>query len=77
MDIFTTLMDAGLTTGKREFSVHWAGKSPSYFATTGTLSEGAMVAVFRRLLHERRWMLAIRVAHTILIARNSLTQVPR
>ncbi len=66
MDIFTTLMEAGLTTGKRDFSTYWAGRSPSYLATTGTLSEGAMIAVFRRLIEERRWLLAMRVAHMVL-----------
>jgi hypothetical protein len=65
-DIYETLLQRGLTTSQRDFSTHYAGKSPSYFATTHVLSEGAMIAVFRKLLQERRWMLAIRVAHMVL-----------
>jgi len=68
-DIYETLLKRGLTTSQRDFSTYYAGKSPSYLATTGTLSEGAMLAVFRRLVEERRWLLAMRVAHTVLFGR--------
>jgi len=66
IDIYETLLKRGLTTSQRDFSTHYAGKSPSYLATTHALSAGAMVAVFRKLMEERRWLLAMRVAHTVL-----------
>jgi hypothetical protein len=69
IDIYETLLKRGLTTSQRDFSTYWAGRSPSYLATTGTLSEGAMIAVFRRLMEEGRWMLAFRVAHMVLFSR--------
>jgi hypothetical protein len=69
IDIYETLLKRGLTTSQRDFSTHYAGKSPSYFATTQALSEGAMIAVFRKLLEERRWLLAIRVARMVLFGR--------
>ncbi|WP_374379434.1 hypothetical protein [Dongia sp.] len=70
MDIYETCLKRGYTHSKRDFSTYYAGKSPSYLATTRTLSEGAMLAVFRRLIEERRWLLAFRVARTILFARH-------
>jgi hypothetical protein len=69
IDIYETLLKRGLTTSQRDFSTYYAGKSPSYLATTGALSEAAMLAVFRRLIEERRWLLACRVAHTVLFQR--------
>lgn len=69
IDIYETLLKRGLTTSQRDFSTYYAGKSPSYLATTGTLSESAMLAVFRRLIDERRWLLAIRVAREVLFGR--------
>lgn len=68
-DIYETLLKRGLTTSQRDFSTYYAGKSPSYLATTHTLSEAAMLSVFRRLVEERRWLLAMRVAHTVLFGR--------
>ncbi len=69
IDIYDTLLKRGLTNSQREFSVRYAGKSPSYLATVDCLSEGAMIAVFRRLMEERRWLLAFRVAHALLFGR--------
>lgn len=69
IDIYETLLKRGLTTSQRDFSTYYAGKSPSYLATTRTLSEGAMLAVFDRLVEERRWLLACRVAHAVLFGR--------
>ena len=68
-DIYETLRKRGLTTSQRDFSTYYAGKSPSYLATTHGLSEGAMLAVFRKLIEERRWLLAIRVARMVLFGR--------
>ena len=65
-DIYETLRKRGLTTSQRDFSIHYAGKSPSYLATTHSLSEKAAISVFRRLAEEGHWLLALRVAHTIL-----------
>jgi hypothetical protein len=65
-DIYETLLKRGLTTSQRDFCVHYARKSPSYLATTGALSDGAMIAVFRKLIEEGRWLLAMRVARMVL-----------
>jgi hypothetical protein len=43
--------------------------SPSYLATTRHLSERAMIRVFRQLVAQRRWLLAIRVARMVLFGR--------
>ena len=69
-DIYETLRKRGLTTSQRDFSTRYAGRSPSYLATTNTLSDGAMIAVFRQLIVQRRWLLAIRVAHMVLFGAN-------
>lgn len=69
IDIYETLLKRGLTTSQHDFSTYYAGKSPSYLATTKGLSEGAMIAVFRRLIEEKHWLLAMRVARTILFGR--------
>jgi|HubBroStandDraft_1064217.scaffolds.fasta_scaffold766367_2 hypothetical protein len=71
-DIYNILLRRGLTTSQRDFSTYYAGKSPSYLATTGGLSDGAMIAVFRRLIEEGRWLLAYRVAHMVLFGRQQL-----
>ena len=68
-DIYETLLKRGLTTSQRDFSTHYACKSPSYLATTNGLSAEALVCVFRRLMEERHWLLAMRVAHTVLFCR--------
>lgn len=70
MNIYETLLKRGLTHSQRDFSTYYAGKSPSYLATTEMLSEGAMLAVFQRLVEERHWLLALRVAHEVLFGRN-------
>ena len=70
IDIYETLRKRGLTTSQHDFSTHYAGKSPSYLATTKRLSAEAMISVFRRLMEERHWLLAIRVAHGILFGRS-------
>jgi hypothetical protein len=68
-DIYDILLKRGLTTSQRDFSTYWAGKSPSYLATTGGLSDSAMLAVFRKLIEEGRWWLAWRVARMVLFGR--------
>jgi hypothetical protein len=70
-DIYEALRKRGLTTSQRDFSRRYAGRSPSYLATTNTLSDGAMIAVFRKLIMERRWLLAIRVARMVLFQRRA------
>ena len=75
IDIYDTLLKRGLTTSQRDFSTYYAGKSPSYLATTNSLSTGAMVAVFKRLIEERHWLLAFRVALTILFGKHSDDEV--
>jgi hypothetical protein len=70
IDIYETCFRLGYTHSKRDFSTHYAGKSPSYLATTNSLSTSAMVAVFRRLLEEGHWLLAFRVACAVLFGRH-------
>jgi hypothetical protein len=70
-DIYAALRKRGLTTSQRDFSTRYAGRSPSYLATTNTLSEGAMLAVFRALVAQRRWLLALRVARMVLFGRRA------
>lgn len=65
-DIYETLKRRGLTTSQRDFSQRWAGKSPSYLATMSTPSERVMITVLRKLVAERRWLLALRVARMVL-----------
>ena len=69
IDIYETLRKRGLTTSQHDFSTYYAGKSPSYLATTKGLSAEAMISVFQRLMEEKHWLLAIRVAHTLLFGR--------
>jgi len=68
-DIYAILKKRGWTTSQRDFSTYYAGKSPSYYGTTNGLSDGAMIAVFRRLIEEGRWLIAIRVARMVLFGR--------
>jgi hypothetical protein len=75
-DIYETLRKRGLTSSRRDFSTRYAGKSPSYLATTNGLSDGAMVAVFRKLIAEGRWLLAFRVARALLFSRRLNNEVP-
>jgi len=65
-DLYETLKKRGLTTSQRDFSRRWAGKSPSYLATMSTPSERVMITVLRKLVAERRWLLALRVARMVL-----------
>lgn len=67
--LYMTMLKRGLTTSQRDFSTHYLNKSPSYLATMGTLSEGAMIAVIRKLIEEGRWLLACRVAMMVLFGR--------
>jgi hypothetical protein len=69
-NIYDTLFKRGLTTSQRDFSTYYAGRSPSYLATTGTLSEAAMIAVFRRLVDEGHWLLAFHVARHVLFGQD-------
>ena len=74
-DIYDILFKRGLTTSQRDFSTYWIGRSPSYYATTGALSDGAMIAVFKKLIEERRWLLAWRVARMVLFGRRQPDEV--
>lgn len=74
-DLYETLKKRGLTSSQRDFSTRYAGKSPSYLATMASPSNGAMIAVFRKLFAERRWLLAIRVARMVLFGPNRPVRV--
>lgn len=74
-DIYELLLKHGLTTSQRDFSKNYAAKSESYFATRKSLSEGAMVSVFRKLMDERHFLLAARVASIILFKPSQANEV--
>ena len=67
-DIYQTLLKRGLTHSQRDFSTYYANKSPSYLATMGCPSEGAMVAVIRRLFQEGHWLLGLRASYDLLVS---------
>ncbi|HEX8056562.1 MAG TPA: DUF6626 family protein [Novosphingobium sp.] len=69
-DLYETLRKRGLTTSQRDFSTRYAGRSPSYLATMNSPSAEVAICVFRKLVAERRWLLAIRVAHMVLFGPN-------
>lgn len=69
-DLYETLRKRGLTTSQRDFSTRYAGKSPSYLATMNTPSVEVAICVFRKLVTERRWLLALRVARMVLFGPN-------
>ena len=68
-DLFEALKKRGLVTSQRDFSKRYAGKSASYLSTTHSLSAAALVSVFRKLVEEGRWLLALRVARMVLFGR--------
>lgn len=68
-NLYELLLKRGLTTSQRDFSTRWCGRSPSYLATQRKLSLDAAVTVLRRLIAERRWMMAARVARMVLFHR--------
>lgn len=69
-DLYRLMHRRGLTTIQRHFSAHWCDRAPNYLALGTGLSEGAKIAIFRRLVSEGRCLLAVRVAHMILFARS-------
>jgi hypothetical protein len=68
-DLYTTLSKHGLTTSRRHFSTHWCGKAPNYMAVSGHPSTDVAITVFRKLIAEGRWFVALRVAHMVLFGR--------
>ncbi len=67
--LYALIQRRGLTTSQRHFSTHWCDRAPNYLALGTGLSDGARIAVFRRLISEGRWLLGFRVAHMILFDR--------
>lgn len=66
-DLYETFKKRGLTTSRRDFCRRWAGRSPSYLATMSAPSERVMIIVLRKLIAQRRWLLALRVVHMIIV----------
>lgn len=64
-DLYELMLRRRLTTSRRHCSTHWCKMAPNYLAL-GAPSDTAKINVFRRLVSERRWATAIRVAHMIL-----------
>lgn len=65
-DLYQTLLRRRLTTSQRHFSTHWCDRAPNYLALGGEGSTDAKLAVFRKLLARRRWLLAVRVGWLVL-----------
>jgi hypothetical protein len=67
-DFYRELERRGLTTSQRDFSTYYLSMAPNYacLRTGRGLSERALINLFRRLWEERRFWLALRVAHELL-----------
>ena len=64
--IYDLLLRRKLTRSQRHFSTVWAGCAPNYLALGGGVSDTVAINVFRRLVAERCWWTAIKVARLIL-----------
>jgi hypothetical protein len=68
IDFYHQLARRNLTTSLRDYSSHYLGMAPNYACLRGERgpSERALINLFRHLWEERRYILAARVAWTIL-----------
>ena len=69
-DLYNMMLRRGLTTSRRDFSQKFCGHAPNYVASGG-MSDRARIAVFNRLIADGHWLLAFRVAQSILFRRGS------
>ena len=69
LDFYSIIAKRGLTTSQRDFSSYYLSMAPNYMCLRGDRgpSERALINLFRRLLDERRYFLAVRVAWAILL----------
>lgn len=67
-DFYCLLAKRGLTTSRRDYSTYYLSMAPNYACLRGDRgpSDRALINLFRRLLDERRYWLAAKVAWTIL-----------
>lgn len=68
IDFYHQLARRGLTRSLRDYSSHYLGMAENYACLRGERgpSPTAQINLFRRLWQERHYMLAVRVAWTIL-----------
>lgn len=66
IDLYAAFKRQKLTTSRRHFSTYWCGRAPNYLALGGGISTDARVAIFRRLIARRRFVLAARVGWLVL-----------
>jgi hypothetical protein len=68
IDFYHQLARRNLTTSLRDYSSYYLGMAENYACLRGERgpSERALINLFRRLWGERRFILAVRVAWTIL-----------
>ena len=68
LDFYRALAERGLTTSLRDYSSYYLGMAENYACLRDERgpSERALINLFRRLWEERHYLLAARVAWTIL-----------
>jgi hypothetical protein len=65
-DLYAELFRKNLTSSKRHFSTYWCSRAPNYLALGGGLSTDAKLTVFRRLIAQRQWILAVQAGWLVL-----------
>lgn len=68
LDLYHLLHDRGLTHSRRHFSRDWCGAAPNFYCLRGErgLPEYVVLRILRRLIRERRYILAAYVARELL-----------
>lgn len=67
-DFYPLLAQRGLTTSQRDYSSYYLGMAENYACLRGDRgpSARALINLFQRLWEERRYLLALRVARSLL-----------
>jgi hypothetical protein len=68
IDLYHLLHSRGLTRSRRHFSRKWCGAAPNYVCLRGDrqLPDHIVLRILRRLIRERRFILAAYVARELL-----------
>lgn len=68
IDLYPLFLARGLVRSKREFSRDWCGAAPNYLCLRGDrqLPDHIILRILRRLIRERRFVLAAYVARELL-----------
>lgn len=67
IDLYPLFLARGLVQSKREFSREWCGAAPNYVCLRGDrgLPEQIVLRILRRLIRERRYVIAAYVAREL------------